>query len=681
MAYYIAAINIEATLHGILEDQAREAGAETGTVEYVPFDGIVLTDTFQMTEDGDTLDEHVFTSNNERAVAQNKLDIRVIIGNPPYSVGQGSGNDNNANLKYRTLDESIRTTYVARSTATNKNSLYDSYIRAIRWASNRILNSDNGGVVCYVSNGGYIDGNTADGLRKTLTNEFHEIYVYNLRGNQRTAGEQSRREGGKVFDSGSRNTVAVLLLVKRPGPVEECRLSYRDIGDYLDRKEKLAIVDQATLGNTEWQQITPNNEGDWVNQRNEAFESFIPLSAKDGKNSIFASNGAGLQTNRDAWVYNYSDEQLKLNVRRMIGNYNQEVDRWKAAGSPAPVEQFITADAKRISWARSLRNALSKGRKLEHESDGYRTGTYRPFSKQRVYFAPLMNHERGQQPKYFPRAAAENFGFYLNGVHATSEFAVLAMDEIPCLDVFGKGGQFFPRYIYTTVTCGDDLLSGLDPNLGTNRTDNITDSAHEEFRTSYGPNVSKDDIFYYTYALLHSPEYRERFGADLKKMLPRIPKLSGGDRFRAFVDAGRSLADLHLGYEDVDAYPLTEIATGLQDEADEYGKYKVTKMRYGGKSGAWDKTIIKYNDHVTIEGIPEEAQRYMLGSRSALDWILERYQLKTDKASGIVNDPNDWARENGQPRYIIDLVGRIVTVSCETMRIVDRLPELRLETD
>ncbi|WP_344229270.1 DEAD/DEAH box helicase family protein, partial [Citricoccus alkalitolerans] len=266
MAYYIAALNIEATFHGLQVEQqthtnpahaagpvasleeavvpeacAEVVGSADG-VGYVPFDGIVLTDTFQMTEEGDTLDDHVFTSNNDRVVAQNQLDIRVIIGNPPYSAGQTSGNDNNANLKYPTLDESIRSTYAGRSTATLKNSLYDSYIRAIRWASNRILISDQGGVVCYVTNGGYIDGNTADGLRLSLADEFHDIYVYNLRGNQRTAGEQSRKEGGKIFDAGSRATVAILLLVKRPGPVNQGQLHYKDIGDYLTRDEKLQLV-------------------------------------------------------------------------------------------------------------------------------------------------------------------------------------------------------------------------------------------------------------------------------------------------------------------------------------------------------------------------------------------------------------------------------------------------------
>ncbi|MGP5724464.1 DEAD/DEAH box helicase [Arthrobacter rhombi] len=681
MAYYIAAINIEATLHGLLEQQALEAGHEPEEAEYVPFDGIVLTDTFQMTEDGDTLDEHVFTSNSERAAAQNELDIRVIIGNPPYSVGQTSGNDNNANVKYPTLDESIRTTYANRSTATNKNSLYDSYIRAIRWASNRILNSPGGGVVCYVSNGGYIDGNTADGLRQTLTKEFHEIYVYNLRGNARTAGEQRRKEKDNIFGSGGRTTIAILLLVKRPGPVGVCRLNYRDIGDYLNRDQKLATVDHATLANIPWGEIAPNAHGDWINQRNDAFETFTPLSAKDGEGSIFRVNSGGLKSNRDAWVYNASEVKLRSNVQRMVEYYNSEVERYKASTGRQPVDDFINFDSTKYSWNRADKVQLKRGASYRVVEDGYRNGNYRPFNKQRVHFSRRLNDMVYRLNEVFPTRDAENFGFYLTSpaTHYPT-FEALMIDGLPDLHLLDTG-QFFPRYTYTRPSAEDDLLTGLEVTPETNRVDNITDDALLAFRAIYGPTVSKDDIFYYTYALLHSPEYRESFGTDLKKMLPRIPKLSGVDRFRFFVGAGRSLADMHIGYEDVEPYPLTEEATSFLSEADEYAKYQVTKMQYGGKSGARDKTVIKYNGHITIEGIPEEAHRYMLGSRSALDWILERYQIKTDKASGIVNDPNDWAREHQQPRYIIDLIGRLVTVSLETMRIVDGLPSLGLEEE
>lgn len=684
MAYYIAAINIEATVHGLLRDQALAAGTDPASVGYEPFDGIVLTDTFQMTEDGDTLDEHVFTNNNARVTRQNNLDIRVIIGNPPYSVGQTSGNDNNANVKYPTLDESIRSTYVERSTATNKNSLYDSYIRAIRWASNRVLNSTNGGVVSYVSNGGYIDGNTADGLRKALTDEFHEIYIYNLRGNQRTAGEQSRREGGKIFDAGSRATVAVMLLVKRPGKVTTCQLNYRDIGDYLDRKEKLAIVDEATLDNIPWGQVTPNAEGDWINQRNDLFETFTPLGSKDAKEpALFGTYSRGVASARDAWVYNSSQEKLRHNVESMVDFYNSEVDRYAVEGAGQPADAFINFDAKEMSWNRADKVQLKRGTKYSANEDGYRVAAYRPFTKQHVQFNRQLNDMVYKIPTIFPSKDAENFGFVITSPASHyPTFATLMTDGVPDLHTLDTG-QFFPRYTYVSRPApADDLFAELEPSrsdAGPQRIDNITDASLVAYRGVYGPEVSKDDIFYYVYGLMHSAEYRDRFGADLKKMLPRIPKVTGFDRFLGFTDAGRQLAALHIGYEDAEPYPLVETETGLTLQDDDYARYSVTKMKYGGKAGSWDKTRIIYNGRLTLDGIPAEAHQYMLGSRSAIDWILERYQVKTDKASGIVNDPNDWSREHQQPRYIIDLIGRIVNISMETNRIVNALPALGLD--
>ncbi|MGO1320389.1 MAG: type ISP restriction/modification enzyme, partial [Galactobacter sp.] len=580
----------------------------------------------------------------------------------------------------------IRSTYADRTTATNKNSLYDSYIRAIRWASNRVLGSEHGGVVCYVSNGGYIDGNTADGLRKTLTDEFHEIYVHNLRGNTRTSGVQAHMEGGQIFGAGSRATVAILLLVKRPGKVKSSVLHYKDIGDYLDRDTKLELVGDATLDNLDWETITPNEAGDWINQRDPNYESYPPIADKDKKNKrkIFDVFGRGLETGRDVWVYNSSRHSLEANVSRMIENYNAEVERWIDAGRPMPVEQFIDTDPTKISWARSLRGAVKKETPLECSTSAITGGIYRPFQKQNVYFAKLMNHERGQMPKLFPTPEAENFGFYNVGSGSAVPFSVLMTNAIPDLHVTGagSGGQFFARYSYTDVPGSQDdgetlfAASGTEEG-GPQRVDNITDWAQAQYRAKYGEQVTKDDVFFYVYGLLHSPEYRERYASDLKKQLPRIPMVEGRDRFEAFVAAGRRLSELHIGYESLEPYPLTEAVLPGAPE-DEFERFRVEKMKYAGKSGAWDKTQLKYNRWVTLSGIPESAQEYMLGSRSALDWIVERYRVKTDKASGIVNDPNDWSREHNQPRYIIDLIGRVVALSLETQQIVNELPELVL---
>ena len=347
LAYYIAAINIETAYHGAVGG------------DYHPFEGMVLTDTFQLSEEGDPMDEVFFPRNNARADRQKGLDLRVIVGNPPWSVGQASQNDDNANLAYPTLDASIADTYVRHSTANNKNSLYDSYIRAIRWASNRIGDSPDGGVIGFVTNGGWLDGNTATGVRHCLGQEFHHVYVFNLRGNARTGGEQRRRECDNVFLSGSRNTVVITLLVKEPGlvPADGAQIHYRDIGDYLRREDKLAIVDDASLHSADWQSIEPNEHHDWINQRNTAYDQLIPLAGEP--DAIFQVQSNGLKTNRDAWVYNSSERALRTNVDSMLDFYNAQVDAFTAThpdrgetkkARAAKARKFVDHDSTGFSW-------------------------------------------------------------------------------------------------------------------------------------------------------------------------------------------------------------------------------------------------------------------------------------------------------------------------------------------
>lgn len=658
LAYYVAAVNIEATYNGL------QGG------EYVPFPGVVLTDTFQSAEDDDAYDDQgVFGDNNERVKQQNDLDIRVIVGNPPYSSGQDSANDNNQNLKYPYLDKRIANTYAARSTGQNKNSLYDSYIRAIRWASDRMKDR---GIVAYVTNGGFLDGNTAAGLRLTLQEEFSELYILNLRGNTRTSGEQALKEGGQTFGPGSRATIVISLLVKDPDRPSSGTIHYRDIGDYLSRDDKLGLLEQyADSDGVPWQHITPNEHGDWINQRNDAFETFTAIGDRKAPDTaIFRAFSRGLETGRDAWVYNSSEPALRGNVTRMIGAYNEELDRWAAAGSPQPIEDFIDTNPERISWARSLRNAFKKNQRVSYHAEALTVAVYRPFNKQRVYFAPLMNHERGQQPKFFP-AGESNHGFYLTAPGAGHAASALAVDAVPDLALWGSGsGQFFPRYVYD-VEQQDGTFSLFD---GPQRRDNITDTALARYRELYGQDVTADDVFFAVYGLLHSEDYRLEFDADLKKMLPRVPELTDTTDFRSFAEAGRQLSELHIGYESVPPYPLDFSGPVPAD-------LHVVKMRYGGKAGSWDRSVVHVATGLTISGIPAEAQDYKLGSRSALDWVLERYQVKIDKASGIVNDPNDWGAEHGKPAYIVELIQRVVTVSVETVRIVSSLPALNYRKD
>ncbi|MFI7299295.1 DEAD/DEAH box helicase [Streptomyces sp. NPDC050121] len=672
LAYYIAAVNIEAAFHDL-------AGGD-----YQPFEGIVLTDTFQLAEGGVAkLDGmEVLEGNSERAMKQREQPITVVVGNPPYSVGQDSMNDDNQNLKYEVLDRRIAETYAARSVAANKSRLYDSYIRAIRWASDRITDE---GVVAFVSNGGYIDGTSADGLRKSLVSEFDAIYCYNLRGNQRTAGEQSRREGGKIFGSGSRNTVAILILVKGSKintAASGCTLYYRDIGDNLSREEKLRILSAESLNTLKWKELSPNPEGDWINQRDESFATFQQLGDKSRKadsTPVFETYSAGLQTNRDVWVYNYSADRMRENAESMIDFYNSQVLAFGAHCEGHRVTQprdhvdgFIDLDPKKISWSRSLKGYLAKKEKVAFEADHVSLSMYRPFMKQAVYFDRHLNHERAQLPRVFPTAEHENFGFYMTGVSALKPYSILMVGFIPDLNFWGsEGGQFFPRYTYRELGQGDDLFSVEEEGGGYERIDNITDAALTAYRKTYSPAIDKDDIFYYTYALLHSPEYRERFAADLKKSLPRIPKVRD---FQGFAAAGRALANLHIGYEQSEPYKGIVETPPVGASATPPGElYRVAKMKIPKVKGQPDRSTIVYNNRVTLTNIPEEAYRYQLGARSAIEWIIDRYQIKVDKASEIVNDPNDWSDD---PRYIIDLLKRIVTVSLETMKIVDTLPAL-----
>ncbi|WP_061961097.1 DEAD/DEAH box helicase [Demequina flava] len=673
LAYYIAAINIETTF----QQQMADAGVQA---PYKAFDGIVLTDTFQMTEKDDIDDLIVFTNNNARVEAQRALDIRVILGNPPYSVGQTSGNDNNANVKYPHLDTSIETTFAAKSTATNKNSLYDSYIRAIRWSANRIGDA---GLIGFVTNGGFIDANTTDGLRKTLADEFTDIYIYNLRGNARTAGEQRQKERGNVFGGGARTTVAVTFLVKNPtSSRDRAVVHYQDIGDYLTREDKLTIINDAHIDALEWESIEPNDAGDWINQRSDQFETWQPIGGE--RDGVFRTYSGGLKTNRDAWVYNYSATALEANVTRMVDFYNSQVDDFAThlaanPGSDAKktVDDFIDYDTKKISWNRADKANVARGRKYQHDPARTFVSAYRPFTKQAVQFQPELNDMVYRMPSTFPTPDHPNYGFMVMAPRTGVNFGALAVDSLPDLSYFTYTGQFFARYTYEPVE--DDTLELSDDVIdGYRRIDNITDATLKQYRHWYGDDVTKDDIFAFIYGFLHSPDYRTRFAADLKRSLPRIPRI-GATQFPAFRDAGEQLLDLHIRYEDVDPYPL--VIEGLPEGLEGDGLYealRVQKMKYGKQGKTQDKTVIHYSPAITVSGIPAEAQRYMLGSRSGLDWIIDRYQVKTDKASGIVNDPNDWSREVGNPRYILDLIAKVTTVSVETMKVVDSLPDLEI---
>ncbi|MCA0307412.1 MAG: DEAD/DEAH box helicase family protein [Actinobacteria bacterium] len=674
LAYYIACVNIETTYQAVVRGEQPDAD-----VPYVPFAGATLTDTFQITEDGDRADTSLIPVNNDRIEAQLAAPIKVIIGNPPYSAGQGSANDNNANLKYATLDARIAETYAAGSSRVRKASLYDSYIRAFRWASDRLGAQ---GVIAFVSNNGWLDSNSADGLRIALASEFSDLWIYNLRGNQRTAGELSRQEGGKVFGSGSRTGVSVLLGVKLASEPKACRLRYFSVADYMTAEEKLSAIAASTLTSIPWEILSPNDAGDWVNQRAEVFSRLDPLAARSDEPSgqpLLNLYTSGLSTARDAWCYNFNSSALQTNVNRAINFYNGEVDRYRVERPHQPVQSWANSDPKLFSWDRADRSRLPQGREYRFDSESVRIGLYRPFQKLAVYANREMNNSVYKLPQLFPTEGHTNLGFYVVGMGTAVPFSALMTDSIPNYHTTGagSGGQFYPRWTFDKVSDVEQgsLLdtSGDVDEWGYRRVDNITDGILKLYQGKFGPQVSKDDVFYYVYGVLHSEQYRTTFAADLKRMLPRIPLAATVADFQAFTEAGRKLADLHVNYESVEPYPLAEQAP--LHAMDPWTTYRVEKMKWANKN---TKKAIVYNKQVTLGDIPAEAHRYMLGSRSALEWLIDRYQVKTDKASGIKNDPNDWCREHHEPRYVVDLVKRVTRVSVETMKIVDNLPSLPL---
>ena len=625
LAYYIAAINIEATYHD-------RADAE----EYHPFQGIVLTDTFQSAEEDDPMDEVLFPRNNARIERQRALDIRVILGNPPWSATN--------TRKYPTIDAKIQKLYSKTSATRNVVSLYDPYVRAIRQASDRVQSSQKGGVVAFVTNGGFVDSNAFDGFRKALTDEFHAIYCFDLRGDARTSGEQRQKEGGGVFDNGSRARVAILLLVKKPGRSDGATIYYRDIGDYLSREQKLEILGGAKLSSDEWRIITPNKHGDWVGQRSESFQDFAPLSLdnrhprtsgsprKPADTPIFELRTPGLKTNRDAWCYNAGKRTLRIN-------------------------------------ASNLANELSE----TTPSVDFRISAYRPFQKMWLNFNRSFIARVRQIPELFPSRELENHGISIAAPPAGSSFHTLMTNIIP--DQHLTGDTFYlPRYRYIPAQV---LTRTPDSNnLELERVSNINPEALAQFRQYYDDTtITEDDLFFYTYGVLHSPQWRETFAYDLSKTPARIPMAALVANFRDFGDAGRKLADLHINYDTVEPYPLEEAqAAGWYADTDE--AFRVEKMSYAGRRPNLDTTRIVYNASITLAGIPAEAHEYRLGSRSALDWLIDRYQVTTHQASGITNNPNDWATEHDDPRYILDLVKRVTTVSVETVKIVRALPEL-----
>lgn len=643
LPYYIASMNIE---HQYFE----------ATGGYKAFEGICLVDTFS---DQQVQQLSLFTpENTARVHRQRSSPIFVIIGNPPYNAWQVNENDNNKNLKYTNkdktgIDDRVAATYSKDSKATNKNSLSDPYVKAIRWASDRIGDE---GIVSFVTNNSFINALAFDGMRQHLEKDFDLIYLIDLGGNIRTNTDPSKSIHN-VFDIKVGVSINIFIRKNRSNQSKNTKIYYASVGEFWKKEEKLGYLDQSkSYSNIEWSLIDPDQKYIWLTEGlQDDFEKFIPIGNKETKDkstnesAIFKNYSMGVQTNRDVWVYNFNKNLLIENIKLTLQNYNHQVYQWKTKRIPKDtVDSFVIYDDTKIKWSSRLKECLNSEITADFNDDKIRSSTYRPFCVQFLYFDEIFNHRRGLFAYIVPNEQAEQEN-RLIWLKVGSEIPMFVLIVKVIADQMTQGGsQCFPFYTYDQD--------------GTNRKENITDWSLEQFRNYYqDQTITKWDIFYYTYGLLHHPTYRERYAANLKRELPRIPYAPD---FRGFADAGQQLADLHLNYEEKPEYPLKFIEND-QVPLD----WRVEKMKLSK-----DKTQIIYNEFLTLSGIPPEVFQYRLGNRSALDWIIDQYQIKTDKRSGIVNDPNRLDDE----QYIVRLIGQVITVSLETVKIVDSLPDLGL---
>lgn len=655
LAYYIAGINIENAYH-----------ERRGEGPYEGFDNLSLTDTFQLDEHKGALSD-LFVQNQKRIDRQADLDFLAIVGNPPYSAGQKSANDNAPNVAYPHLDQRIAETYAKDVASQNKNSLYNSFIRAVRWASDRIHDK---GVIGFITSASWLDNAAMAGLRKCLCDEFTSLYVLNVRGNARTQGEMRRKEKDNIFGTGTREPIAISILVKNPEKDQRGEIHYHDIGDYLTREEKLAHLVQFTDDNTPvpWQRIEPDQYGDWINQRDPSFDDYLALGDKKKieAETVFRQYSRGLASGRDAWCYNASRTELEQNIQRSLAFYEAEVARYQNSDKQVPAKEFVRRDATRFAWGRRSTKWAEKGRNIEFEPQAVRHCIYRPFHVQWGYFHASYNSMVYRLPSIFPKPDSKNRLICVSGIGA-NDFSCLMVDTLPDLNVLAAGTQCFPCYIYAE----DDQLIA-----------NITEAAVRRFQTAYPSIADKLDegaIFDFIYGLLHSPDYRKRFGKNLLKQLPRIPAVASAEDFLAFARAGRELGDLHVNYERL-SFHADLLVNGKPFDPTQFSDedFRVKKMRFAGKGGS-DRSAVIYNHRIMVTGIPEAAYDYSVNGKSPVEWILDRQQDTVHKKSQIKNDPNRYALETvGDAAYPLKLLMRAVTVGVETARIVKALPEMKL---
>ena len=668
LAYYISLINIEDTYGKIVG-------------KFSPFNHDVLTDTFELEEKKSKnyqpvlFEEDDFKIANEKADEEQAQDIRIIIGNPPYSVGQKNAMDNNSNTSYPNLDERISSTYGSNINSGLIKGLYDSYVRAFRWASDRV--GDNG-VISFVSNGSYVDNLSFSGFRRELLKEFNHVYVFNLRGNQRTQGELSRKEGGKVFGSGSRNTICIITLIKHKGKPFDGFVHYKDIGDYLSREEKLKILKESeSISNLEWENIYPDKRNDWINQTNEEFEKLLPLVKSEKNNTSFSlydgNVSIGVMAARDDWVIGFNSKIILDNMKTFVETFNNEQNRIltllkqsKIISSKEKLDfakRNVTFDKTKIKWSEDLVKRLLRGHSIKID-DNIRDIMYRPFVKKKLYFDPIVLDRIGKWLNITPTKNDRNLNITFSVPPLKKTFSALAINIISDIHCMEQAQSIPVEWINDNTQGSLFEFAGFDQNE-----DTLNDKALSLFKERYGDkSITSSSVFSYIYAVLSSKSYREKYSNNLGKEMPKIPFLKD---FEKWSEIGKKLIDLHLNYEKAPAYQEVKIEYKKKDMTKD--DYRVTKIKFLSKDR---KDTIIFNDNITISNIPLEAYDYVVNGRSPLEWVMDQYQYTVDKESGIIDDPNLYDEEKGG-KYVFDLILSLITVSLETQKLIKELPEYK----
>lgn len=654
LAYYIALINITQAA------QSRDSSLKN-------FKNIALTDSLDFYEEKN--DKGVFDlfkdleENKEIKTTIEKQNIRVIIGNPPYSAGAKSQNDNNQNLSHPKLEKRVYEKYGKNSTTKVGITTRDMLIQSIYMASELLKDK---GVLGFVVNGGFIDSKSGDGFRKSVAKDFAHLYVLNLRGNARTSGETFKKEGGKIFDSGSRATIAIIFFVK-DNSVANNTIHYYEVEDYLKREAKLNLLANfENLDSVPFEKITPNNKGDWINQREDGFEKLIALKRdkKLNNDSVFDINSNGVKSGCDPWVYNFSKDALRCSVQKYTDTYNADLKRFNERFREAfkqrtkgvkPGDWYkhlndneITTDKTKIAWTRSLKQEFIKNKNLQESSEEcVRLALYRPFNKQWLYWDKNLNERQCQLPKIFPNKHAQNVVIN-TGVGNGKDFSALVSDFISDSSLISPN-QAYPLYYYDDLGNRYNAISGYALNL---------------FRRHYKDNaIVEEEIFYYIYAIFHHKGYLEKYKNSLAKEAPRIAL---SEDFKELSVLGKELAKLHLNYESGEMH--TSVEYNLLENAEVEGYYDVVKMTKKGDR-------IHYNNHIAITKIPKKAFEYVVNGKSTIDWVIERYQKTTDKDSLIENNPNDYAGG----KYIFELLCRVIKLSEKSVDLIEKISEKRFE--